>query len=217
MSQFDLFGKEAPHAGNGDARPPLRPNMTLEELAKEAQGCELCHLYKDATQTVFGEGPSEARLMFVGEQPGDQEDKAGRPFVGPAGQLFDKALEDAGIPRSDAYVTNAVKHFKFIRRGNRRIHQKPERPEIEACDFWLERELALVKPKVAVGLGATGGRALLKRDIRVLKERGSFVEDPRGFQVFLTVHPSFLLRVPDERAKAMEYERFVQDLEKLRA
>jgi DNA polymerase len=181
-----------------------------EALRDEAKGCTRCHLYKCATQTVFGEGPVDAPLMFVGEQPGDQEDLAGRPFVGPAGQLWDRAMGDAGIDRSQAYVTNAVKHFKFERRGKRRIHQKPEGPEIIACRWWLEQEQAILKPTLTVALGATAARSLFNRVVTISATRGKphILED--GGEAWVTVHPSFLLRVQDNRDE--EYRRFVEDL-----
>jgi uracil-DNA glycosylase len=184
----------------------------LDGVREDALACRACPLYAGATQTVFGEGPRDARLFFVGEQPGDREDLAGRPFVGPAGLLFDRALVDAGIDRRITYVTNAVKHFKFERRGKRRIHQKPVSGEIEACRWWLVRELELVDPDVVVALGATALRALSGRTLPVIANRGRFVDGARGRGVFVTVHPSSLLRLPDEAAKAREYERFVADL-----
>ncbi len=191
----------------------IGPNTTITALAEEAAHCTRCHLYRHATQTVFGEGPPDARVMLVGEQPGDQEDLKGRPFVGPAGQLLDRALEEAGIDRGAVYVTNAVKHFKFEPRGKRRIHKKPETPEIEACKWWIERELAVVKPKLVVALGATAGQALFGRTVRVLSERGRISDDPRGFRLLLTVHPSMILRVPDA-SKDDAFLDFVRDLRK---
>jgi DNA polymerase len=192
--------------------------ISLTAVAREAEGCTRCDLYKHATQTVFGAGPpllsgAEARVMLVGEQPGDQEDLAGKPFVGPAGQLLDRALAEAGVDRSSVYVTNAVKHFKFEPRGKRRIHKKPDRPEIEACKWWLERELALVRPQLVVAMGATAGQAVFGRTVKVMSERGSISEDPRGFRVLMTVHPSFLLRLPDAAAKEREFAAFVRDLQ----
>jgi uracil-DNA glycosylase len=189
----------------------------LAEVAREAKACTRCHLYIPATQTVFGAGPplaegGTARVMLVGEQPGDQEDLAGEPFVGPAGKLLDRALEEAGVDRSTVYVTNAVKHFKFEPRGKRRIHKKPDRPEIEACKWWLDRELALVKPELVVAMGATAGQAIFGRTVKVMSERGAISEDPRGFRVLMTVHPSFLLRLPDAESKEREFAAFVRDL-----
>ena len=189
--------------------PALAP---LDELAREAAGCQRCPLYKPATQTVFGSGPSTARIVLVGEQPGEHEDLAGKAFVGPAGQLLDRALDEAGIDRSQTYVTNAVKHFKFEPRGKRRIHKKPDRPEIEACRWWLDRELATVQPDIVVALGGTAAQALLGREVRVLSERGRIVENERGLKVLLTVHPSYLLRLPDPAARERELAAFVRDL-----
>ncbi len=186
-------------------------------LRDEAKGCTRCPLFKPATQTVFGEGPVDARIMFVGEQPGDQEDLAGRPFVGPAGQLFDAALRDAGIDRDQAYVTNAVKHFKFEPRGKRRIHSKPDGPEIAACRFWLEQETALIQPAVTVALGATAARSLFGKAVTItsLRGRAHALPDLPGGEAWVTVHPSFLLRLPDPDRKREEYKRFVEDLERI--
>ena len=179
----------------------------------EARQCTRCHLYKCATQTVFGEGPLDARILFVGEQPGDQEDLAGRPFVGPAGQLFDRALADAGVDRSRTYVTNAVKHFKFVRRGKRRIHDKPNGGEIAACRWWLQQELALIRPPLTVALGATAARSLFGKVVKIASLRGSPQTLPEGGEAWATVHPSFLLRVRDDREA--EYDRFVSDLRRI--
>ena len=195
--------------------PDIGPNMTVAALAEEAAGCTRCHLYKNATQTVFGEGPPDARIMMVGEQPGDQEDLQGRPFVGPAGKLLDRALEEAEVDRTQVYVTNAVKHFKFEPRGKRRIHKKPDRPEIDACKFWLDREIAVVRPELVVAMGATAGQALYGRAVKVMSERGRIGDDPRGFRSMLTVHPSFLLRLPDADAKKKGFADFVRDLRHL--
>ncbi|HYJ30890.1 MAG TPA: UdgX family uracil-DNA binding protein [Allosphingosinicella sp.] len=181
-----------------------------EAVRDEAKGCTRCPLYKCATQTVFGEGPLDGPIMFVGEQPGDQEDFAGRPFVGPAGQLFDRALGEAGVDRSAAYVTNAVKHFKFERRGKRRIHAKPDAGEIEACRWWLDQERLLLRPPLTVALGATAGRALFGRTITIGRMRGEPHRLADGGEAWVTVHPSFLLRVQDNREA--EYARFVEDL-----
>ena len=185
---------------------------TLTAARKAAAHCERCPLYKNATQTVFGEGPTDAAVVFVGEQPGDQEDLQGKPFVGPAGQMFDRALAEAGIDRSRVYVTNAVKHFKFEPRGKRRIHQKPNNAEIEACRWWLDMELDLLKPQFTVALGATAARALTGRDTTISRSRGRLTTLREGVPGFITVHPSFLLRLPDEAAKAREYANFVADL-----
>ncbi|WCM29973.1 UdgX family uracil-DNA binding protein [Sphingomonas sp. QA11] len=187
-----------------------------EALRDEAAGCTRCHLHKHATRTVFGEGPVDAALMFVGEQPGDQEDLAGKPFVGPAGQVFDRAIAAAGIDRPDVYVTNAVKHFKFEKRGKRRIHQKPDAGEITACRWWIEQELLLLKPKVTVALGATAARALFGKVMTIGKERGRPHILPGGGEAWITVHPSFLLRLPDRDAAELEFGRFVEDLKAVR-
>jgi DNA polymerase len=186
---------------------------SLSAMRREAETCKRCPLYRNATQTVFGEGPRDAPVVFVGEQPGDQEDLAGRPFVGPAGKLFDRALEDAGLDRSRAYVTNAVKHFKFEPRGKRRIHKKPNAGEVRACRWWLEGELSAIKPDLVVALGSTAAQALAGHAIPVTKARGAF-EFP-AHQGFITVHPSFLLRVPDEASKAREYRALLRDLKRI--
>lgn len=196
-------------------KAPARPsNVTAAwtALREEALGCTRCHLYRDATQTVFGEGPLDAALVIVGEQPGDQEDLAGRPFVGPAGQLLDHALEEARIDRASIYVTNAVKHFKHERRGKRRIHQTPDTPEIKACRWWLDQELDLVRPRVLVAMGATAARAILGKAVTISRTRGAPIALENGIEAWVTVHPSFLLRVPDEARKAEERARFVEDL-----
>ena len=189
MGQESLFG------GDGDtAAAPIPPNPTLRKVAEAAKGCRACDLWRSGTQTVFGEGRAKAELMLVGEQPGDQEDLAGRPFVGPAGKLLDRALEEAGIDRELAYVTNVVKHFNWQPRGKRRIHQKPNAAEIAACRPWLDAELALIKPEVLVCLGATAGQALLGRQFRVSRDRGVPVESDLAPVVMATVHPSSILR-----------------------
>ena len=181
-------------------------------LRDEAAGCTRCPLHRPATQTVFGEGPLDAPLMFVGEQPGDQEDLAGRPFVGPAGQVFDRAIADAGIDRAAAYVTNAVKHFKFEPRGRRRIHAKPDAGEIDACRWWIEQERLLLRPRMTVALGATAARSLFGRAMTIGRERGRVQTLPDGGAAWITVHPSYLLRLPDPAAKEAEYAKFVADL-----
>jgi len=191
------------------AAAPL-PN-TLAQVAEEAAACRRCHLWEHATQTVFGEGPVDARLMLVGEQPGDQEDLAGRPFVGPAGQMLDRALAEAGIDRQQVYVTNAVKHFKFEPRGKRRIHATPDRSEIEVCRAWLDRERDIVRPRMTVLLGASAARAVLGRTVTISRERGRPIMAGEH-QVFITVHPSYLLRLPDEESRRREYGAFVRDL-----
>lgn len=184
-----------------------------EAVRAEALRCRRCDLYKCATQTVFGEGPLDARILFVGEQPGDQEDLAGRPFVGPAGQLFDRALAEAGIDRGRAYVTNAVKHFKFVRQGKRRIHDKPDGGEIAACRWWLQQELALIRPPIVVALGATAARSLFGKVVTIASLRGKGHALPEVGETWVTVHPSFLLRVRDDREA--EYEKFVGDLARI--
>ncbi|MDP8914327.1 MAG: UdgX family uracil-DNA binding protein [Pseudomonadota bacterium] len=184
-----------------------------EAVRAEAMGCTRCHLYKCGTQTVFGEGPLDARIMFVGEQPGDQEDLAGKPFVGPAGQLLDRALVEAGVDRSATYVTNAVKHFKFEQRGKRRIHSKPNGPEIDACRWWIEQERILIRPPITVALGATAARSLFGKAVTIGAMRGRPHAVPDGGEAWVTVHPSFLLRVQDN--KEQEYARFVEDLHRI--
>jgi DNA polymerase len=184
----------------------------LKTLRREAADCRACPLWKDATQTVFGEGPSHARLMLVGEQPGDKEDLAGKPFVGPAGQMLDRALDEAGIDRNKVYVTNAVKHFKFVPRGKIRLHQKPNTAEIKACRPWYERERAVVKPALVVAMGATAAQSVFGKITPINKNRGHLIDLHDGAQALVTVHPSYLLRLPDKDARAREYQRFVDDL-----
>jgi DNA polymerase len=192
------------------AAPLVPPRPTLKKLEQAAAGCKACPLWKTGTQTVFGEGLTKAEIMFVGEQPGDQEDKAGAPFVGPAGRLLDEALAEAGIDRSLAYVTNVVKHFKWKAQGKRRIHQKPNWSEVAACRPWLEAELAVVKPNVLVCLGATAAQALIDRKFRVTQLRGQPVESDLAPVVIATVHPSSILRADDRDA---ELAAFVGDLQ----
>lgn len=181
--------------------------------AREAvQDCKRCPLYKYATQAVFGEGSRAAEVMFVGEQPGDQEDLAGRPFVGPAGKVFDAAIEQAGIERSRVYVTNAVKHFKFVPRGKKRLHQRPNAGEVIACRFWLDLERKLVAPRIIVALGATAAQSLLGKSVTIAKLRGAPIEMEDGTVLFVTVHPSYLLRMPDRALARREREKFEQDL-----
>jgi uracil-DNA glycosylase len=192
---------------------PRRPSrISLTRVREDAKDCRACDLYKHATQTVFGEGPARATLMLIGEQPGDAEDLSGRPFVGPAGHLLGRALADAGIDRRDVYLTNAVKHFKFEPRGKRRIHKKPRASEIGACRPWLDAEIALVKPRVIVCLGATAAQALLGRSFKVTAHRGVFVPSPLALRVMATVHPSSILRAPDDETRQAEMQRFVRDL-----
>ena len=189
------------------------PELTsLDELRAQAAGCRRCPLWRHATQTVFGEGPSHAPLMLVGEQPGNSEDLEGRPFVGPAGQILDQALHAAGIDREDVYITNAVKHFKNEPRGKRRLHKKPNTGEVEACRWWLDQELELVRPRLTVALGATAAAALLRRPVTITRTRGRVIEEP-ALKLWVTVHPSFLLRQSSERARQREFMRFVKDLE----
>jgi DNA polymerase len=205
---------------NPDENPDERPDMSrkpagtddLETLREQAAQCRACPLWKDATQTVFGEGPPRARIMLVGEQPGDKEDLAGKPFVGPAGQMLDRALEEAGIDRNQVYVTNAVKHFKFVPRGKIRLHQKPNSPEIRACRPWYERELAAVKPELVVAMGATAAQSVFGKATPINKSRGRLIDLEGGTKALVTVHPSYLLRLPDAEAKALEYQRFLDDL-----
>jgi DNA polymerase len=192
--------------------PLIPPRPTLAALRKAAAGCQACDLWKRGTQTVFGEGTPKAELMLVGEQPGNEEDLIGRPFVGPAGKLLDRALEEAGIERGRAYVTNVVKHFKWEPRGKRRIHAKPDVVEITACLPWLQAELAVVKPRALVCLGATAAQALLGRKFKVTQQRGQFVPSPLAPLVTATVHPSSILRAPDDATRRAERARFVEDL-----
>jgi DNA polymerase len=191
----------------------LPPNRTLEALAAAASGCRGCELYKDATQTVFGQGQSSARLMLVGEQPGDKEDKEGEPFVGPAGRLLDKALEQAGIDRSEAYVTNAVKHFKWKPRGSRRLHQTPRVGEIEACKPWLQAEVQAVEPAAVLAMGATAARSLFGPKVKVTKDRGKPLDSPLAPVAAVTIHPSAILRLRDHDEREAEFAGFVADLE----
>ena len=194
----------------------LPPDPTLDAVRAVAKGCKACDLYTRGTQTVFGEGPPRAEVMFVGEQPGDAEDLAGQPFVGPAGRLLDNALEEARIDRRLVYVTNVVKHFKWEPRGKRRIHAKPNSAEIGACRPWLETEIGLVKPRVLVCLGATAAQALLGKTFRVSRQRGEFVPSPLAPFVTATVHPSSILRAPDDESRREEMRRFIEDLKKVR-
>ncbi len=207
---------DLPEAPRRPDRPALGPVVlpadAVPDAAADAALCTRCPLYAPATQTVFGEGPKGARLLFIGEQAGDQEDIVGRPFVGPAGQMLDRALEEAGIDRRLAYVTNAVKHFKFELRGKRRIHQKPNAGEVTACAVWLADERATLRPSLTVLLGGTAASAVLGRPVTIGRERGRPIEGTDGQRLFVTVHPSYLLRIPDAEAKAREYVAFVADL-----
>jgi len=190
----------------------MTARTTLDSLREQASTCRACPLWKNATQTVFGEGPAHARIMLVGEQPGDKEDLAGHPFVGPAGQMLDRALEEADLDRKKVYVTNAVKHFKFFPRGKFRLHQKPTTPEIKACRPWYERELAAIKPELVVAMGATAAQCVFGKITPINKNRGRLIDLADGISALVTVHPSYLLRLPDEAARASEYARFVDDL-----
>jgi DNA polymerase len=187
-------------------------SASLSALRDEASTCRACPLWKDATQTVFGEGPQHASIMLVGEQPGDKEDLAGQPFVGPAGQLLDRALQEAGIDRPKVYVTNAVKHFKFVARGKFRLHQKPNTSEIKACRPWNQRELAAIEPALVVAMGATAAQSVFGKITPINKSRGRLIDLDERTKALVTVHPSYLLRLPDADAKAREYQRFVEDL-----
>ena len=189
---------------------------SLKQLREDARACQDCPLWANATQTVFGAGDPHARVMLVGEQPGDEEDKQGLPFVGPAGKLLDRALEAAGVDREQLYVTNAVKHFKWRLRGKRRLHKTPAQREVDACHQWLEREIAAVKPKVVVALGATAARALISKDFKVSLQRGQFVESPLAPFVFATLHPSALLRVQEAAEREAAFKQFVKDLSLIR-
>ena len=198
-------------------RPPIPARPTLDRLREAAQGCRACDLWQGATQAVLGEGPPTARLVLVGEQPGDREDIEGHPFVGPAGRLLDRALERAGIERSDVFITNVVKHFKYTQRGRRRIHQRPDAVEVAACRPWLDAELALIKPRALVAMGATAAQALLGRQIRVTRDRGRLIESDLAPLVSVTVHPSSILRAPDDASRRAEMELFVADLRHIAA
>jgi probable DNA metabolism protein len=206
-----------PHKSQKRPEPPMTTRHaasagSIKTLREEASDCRACPLWKDATQTVFGEGPQTAQVMLVGEQPGDKEDLSGKPFVGPAGQMLDRALEEAGIDRDKVYVTNAVKHFKFVPRGKIRLHQKPNTSEIKACRPWYERELAAIKPELVVALGATAAQSVFGKITPINKNRGRLIDLEDGTKALVTVHPSYLLRLPDPEAKALEYQRFVDDL-----
>jgi uracil-DNA glycosylase len=184
----------------------------LDRLRREAASCRACPLWKDATQTVFGEGPSAAKVILVGEQPGDREDLSGRPFIGPAGQLLDRALADAGVDRARVYVTNAVKHFKFEPRGKRRLHKRPNAGEIKVCRRWLIGEIEAVTPQLIVALGATAAQSLAGRAVPIQSNRGAVIDLPSGLSVLITIHPSALLRLRDEMEKRSAYDAFVHDL-----
>jgi DNA polymerase len=222
--ELEMIDRSAAKAGLTHAleteraiEPGSNHRASWEALFEEAHRCTRCELYKFATQTVFGEGPLDASIMFVGEQPGDQEDLAGRPFVGPAGQLFDAALEKAGIDRSTVYVTNAVKHFKFVQRGKRRIHNKPDAGEIEACRWWIEHERTLIKPPITVALGATAARSLVGKVVTISRVRGGPLTLADGSECWVTAHPSSILRAPDEQARDEGKRLFLRDLKRIRA
>ena len=195
-----------------DAGPFVPETRSLEALREAAAGCRGCHLWRGATQTVFGEGLKRARVVFVGEMPGDKEDRAGQPFVGPAGRELDKALQEVGIDRNDAYVTNVVKHFKFEERGRRRIHQTPKRFEVDACRPWLDAELELLKPEATIVLGATAAKALFGSSFRITKQRAEILDSDLAPIVSATIHPSAILRAPDDEARQAERRAFTEDL-----
>lgn len=215
----DISSEGLKHAIEAERKVQPGGNLRVswEALMAEARKCTRCELYKCATQTVFGEGPLDAAILFVGEQPGDQEDLAGRPFVGPAGAIFDAALEKAGIDRSAVYVTNAVKHFKFVAKGKRRIHNKPNSGEIAACRWWIDQERDLVRPPVTVALGATAARSLIGKTVTISKVRGEPLRLEDGSECWVTVHPSALLRMPDPEARREARALFVSDLRRIRA
>jgi DNA polymerase len=217
MSDVAEEGLKRALAAERQVARPSNLRASWEALFAEARDCRRCELYKFGTQTVFGEGPLDAKIMFVGEQPGDQEDLAGRPFVGPAGALFDAALEEAGIDRSTVYVTNAVKHFKFVLRGKRRIHNKPDAGEISACRWWIEHERELIRPPVTVALGATAARSLMGKSVTISRVRETPLTLDDGSEVWVTVHPSYLLRMPDPERKRAERQLFVRDLKRIKA
>jgi uracil-DNA glycosylase len=190
----------------------LPTRRALESLRAAARSCKGCDLYKNATQTVFGEGPKDATVMLVGEQPGDMEDRQGHPFVGPAGRLLDKALAEARIPRDEVYITNAVKHFKWIQRGKRRLHQKPLIRQVIACKPWLEAEIQVIQPKVVVCLGGTAAQSMAGRIVKITQERGKFLEGDSGVTIFITIHPSSIYRLREREEQEKEYHRFVAEM-----
>jgi uracil-DNA glycosylase len=204
-----------PKTEEGTAADLVPPNASIDQLREIAADCKACDLWRNATQTVFGEGPPRAKVMFVGEQPGDKEDITGHPFVGPAGLFLDRALEEAGIDRNKVYVTNVVKHFKWVPRGKRRIHQTPRASEIRACKPWLLAEIDRIKPRVLVCLGATAAKALLGKDFSVTRQRGKLVESDLAPNVMATVHPSSLLHIQDEKERHAETARFINDVKKI--
>ncbi len=203
------------HPQRSSQLPLIPENPTLQKLQKAAKSCTACDLFANATQTVFGAGAAHAKIIFVGEQPGDQEDIQGKPFVGPAGRVLDSALAEAGIDRNEIYITNAVKHFKWEPRGKRRIHKKPNAAEIAACRPWLEAEIRVLQPQVVVCLGATAAQSLLGRDFRVTQHRGELLDSPLAAHVMATIHPSAILRAPDEKTRHEQNESFIADLKKV--
>jgi uracil-DNA glycosylase family protein len=212
IARIEAMAREASIANTQRIRTESNNEAALAALREDANHCTRCDLYRHATQPVFSEGPADAALMLVGEQPGDQEDLQGRPFVGPAGQLLDKALEKAGIDRLKIYVSNAVKHFKFEPRGKRRIHSKPNAGEITACRWWIDQERALIKPRVIVALGATASQSLLGKPVTISRTRGTPIPLPDGSECHVTIHPSYLLRIDDDARAKEEYQLFVRDL-----
>ena len=206
-----------PTVDTGSAADYLPDRLSLGSLREAAAGCRACPLWRTGTQTVFGEGGTSAEVLFVGEQPGDSEDRKGRPFVGPAGRVLDEGLELAGIDRSKTYVTNAVKHFKWQAKGKRRIHQKPSWSELAACRPWLDAEIEVLKPTVVVCLGSTAAQALLGRQFRVTRERGQLIDSDLAEHVLATVHPSSILRQPDDESRQAEMDAFVRDLKAVAA
>ena len=217
MSDIAVEGLKDALGAERRIEPVSNVRKTWEAMFGDARVCTRCDLYKYATQTVFGEGPLDASIMFVGEQPGDQEDLAGRPFVGPAGAIFDAALEKAGIDRSTVYVTNAVKHFKFVQRGKRRIHNKPDAGEIAACRWWIEQERELIKPPLTVALGATAARSLVGKVVTISKVRNAPLTLADGSECWVTVHPSSILRAPDDEARREARRLFLRDLKRIKA
>lgn len=209
------MARRPPKSGNAEGNPFVPHTSSLKKLQEASKGCRNCDLWQRGTQTVFGEGQPSSKVMFIGEQPGNQEDLDGLPFVGPAGKLLDKLLLEAGVDRKKVYVTNAVKHFKWEPRGKRRIHKKPNSVEIAACRPWLQAEIASIHPKVIVCLGATAAQALLGRDFRVTLHRGELLESALAPHVMATVHPSSILRAPDDATRHEEMRRFVEDLRKI--
>lgn len=205
-----------PRKERNSAAPFVPERKSLRSMRRAAANCKGCDLFRGATQTVFGEGSARAELLILGEMPGDQEDLAGRPFVGPAGELLQRALDQAGVPRGAAYISNVVKHFKFKPRGKRRIHQKPNALEIQACSPWLEAELAIVKPQVILCLGATAAQALLGKSYRLTKNRGRFVSHESGAEVLATLHPAALLRMPGKAAREHAFDELVAELKSIK-